>query len=732
MRLSTLTPAEREDREIERSVRPPPKTKPPRHDLRRNRIDLDSDSDINEEDRDLSLNYKVVGMRLAVRKVPQGHKPKWPGDYWKTPSAWGVWPPGAKQPTSAPDEESARTLAEGEAGARSKDPEEDIEDTEEAEDEVPPKPTKEDPHDRIDRQNEVEQAFRDEFQTALGDDHLPAVKDLLRLQSKKFRRGLKAYQSELASFGEAKTQRGPSGWAKALRAAADQEGTDPDSIGRRAAAQAVMSRLVSDPADLAGVELKTNLSPKKLAASSKQAFRIYREMPAEIRKKARKSLADLLKDFENDPRRPHLQARIDGLALASYLHRDDVTEKEIPTPSPSFQTLVGVLSETDKVETLLLPPEKFFGPEGRTRITEALTELDDQDIPELLAGGPFEELGKVFAPENEYRLGPAQLAVFRDAVRTIMVEDSTSLQGLINQTRHKDRKKAPSVRQGFDQASKRDLRVRNTVKTLMGQIRTNQHVGSIEKTVSKLILSGIQSLDEYLESLVSAGEIDPIPPNDPYMAKLKHALQTGDVEVLSLKVVDPDSLPGLSSPPTQKELPLMSQQKKASVQMIRAKLATQLDLISNSLIRGKETFGLSAGSLKEFIQAADRIADQLDGGKPKLAADFNPDEIGEEVSGPLEDETPNDKVFPGEFTQQENRELSELIEEGKTNPPKTNPEPRGPRPGLQASLKQLELTVRTLRKGIQAGVVSVSDTKVQELQKAAALSAKALKNSLPR
>ncbi len=57
-RFSTKTPGEREDEEANRLVRPDPKVKPPRRDLRRERIKPEEDPDLDWKDPDLSLNYK--------------------------------------------------------------------------------------------------------------------------------------------------------------------------------------------------------------------------------------------------------------------------------------------------------------------------------------------------------------------------------------------------------------------------------------------------------------------------------------------------------------------------------------------------------------------------------------------------------------------------------------------------------------------------------------------------
>ena len=60
---ATKSQAEKDDEQAERMSRPAPSNKPPRKDLRRNRVDVD-DKDVENQgadnDRDLSLNYKRV------------------------------------------------------------------------------------------------------------------------------------------------------------------------------------------------------------------------------------------------------------------------------------------------------------------------------------------------------------------------------------------------------------------------------------------------------------------------------------------------------------------------------------------------------------------------------------------------------------------------------------------------------------------------------------------------
>ncbi len=69
-RFSTKDTYERETEETERLVRDSPKVKPPRHDRRRETIESEKDPDLDQEDKDLSKNYKVIGgSSMALRVV---------------------------------------------------------------------------------------------------------------------------------------------------------------------------------------------------------------------------------------------------------------------------------------------------------------------------------------------------------------------------------------------------------------------------------------------------------------------------------------------------------------------------------------------------------------------------------------------------------------------------------------------------------------------------------------
>ena len=66
LKVGTKTEAQREDEATEKLVKPAPKAKPPRHDLRNERVEAEGDPDLDDTDDDLSLNFKKVARRVLV------------------------------------------------------------------------------------------------------------------------------------------------------------------------------------------------------------------------------------------------------------------------------------------------------------------------------------------------------------------------------------------------------------------------------------------------------------------------------------------------------------------------------------------------------------------------------------------------------------------------------------------------------------------------------------------
>jgi len=71
LKTATKTDAEREDEATEKLVKPSPKAKPPRHDLRNERVEAESDPDLDTDDDDLSLNFKKVASRSLIAMMAE-------------------------------------------------------------------------------------------------------------------------------------------------------------------------------------------------------------------------------------------------------------------------------------------------------------------------------------------------------------------------------------------------------------------------------------------------------------------------------------------------------------------------------------------------------------------------------------------------------------------------------------------------------------------------------------
>ena len=71
LKTATKTDAQREDEATEKLVKPSPKAKPPRHDLRNERVEAERDPDLDDTDDDLSLNFKKVASRSLIAMMAE-------------------------------------------------------------------------------------------------------------------------------------------------------------------------------------------------------------------------------------------------------------------------------------------------------------------------------------------------------------------------------------------------------------------------------------------------------------------------------------------------------------------------------------------------------------------------------------------------------------------------------------------------------------------------------------
>jgi len=123
-----------------------------------------------------------------------------------------------------------------------------------------------------------------------------------------------------------------------------------------------------------------------------------------------------------------------------------------------------------------------------------------------------------------------------------------------------------------------------------------------------------------------------------------------------------------------------------------------LDRLATLLHEERETLGIPERVAADFIHKCDLLGDHierkaginpvtkkaLDGDDPVKEPGYDPEQVGEEKSGPEEQE-PDEPYMDGHFSQQENRELRDKVEDGGLE----DQEREKPTPGKQAATARL-------------------------------------------
>ena len=139
---------------------------------------------------------------------------------------------------------------------------------------------------------------------------------------------------------------------------------------------------------------------------------------------------------------------------------------------------------------------------------------------------------------------------------------------------------------------------------------------------------------------------------------------------------------------------IMSKMNKQSA----LKVSSQLDRIASLFENSFDSLGVPKKIAQDFAYRCDLLSDTiesnfginkqaLDDLDPVLEPGFNPDDIGREVGGPLEDQGEHSWI-DGEFSRQEHRELRQLQESGTMSG--VQEDPRAPMPGKQAKEEEEE------------------------------------------
>lgn len=147
-------------------------------------------------------------------------------------------------------------------------------------------------------------------------------------------------------------------------------------------------------------------------------------------------------------------------------------------------------------------------------------------------------------------------------------------------------------------------------------------------------------------------------------------------------------------------------------------LSATLDKVASTLEKNHQALGVSRRVASDMAKRCDMLSDRIervaginrsaymaDPNYPMTGDTFDSDEIGEEVPG-AEEFDADEYYMEDNFTQQENRELRELQEDGLL--PDGVLEERGPTPGVQvqASLRSLSRLQSQFAKAASQGHIS--------------------------
>lgn len=553
-RMATKSDAERENEEVERLNRSKPTKKPPRKDLMRGRIKVD-DPDLSaggaDKDRDLSLNYKKVAVREAgdrllmalsgprfAGKVPGDAERKREGDYWQTENGWGVWPPGAKQPTSAPDEPAARRMAEGTEGKV--DPEAEAQ----AEEEDRAKARR--------RQQNKQQRQLADFDKAIKGLDLNELGDMDERAKAELAEAFSAHMDHLTRYHA--SEKGFR--SEALKAADRALRKQLKGLGRKKPeAQAEMlaeyvfaQKVVADPTVVGGISVKDEQkTATQLHARAKDAYQQYVKAGPTLMDTAAKMLEKKLSEMDPDSdEHIELDAIKSGMILAAA-----VQGRQLPGSkgvSKSFQTLAQALATLGEQDMLLKGGSEFYGPNGRSRVREALDILADDELVEVVAGenSPYGPIGAALLDDSEDNLmGADQRAFARDLLKMLAVNDMTTTQGFINALGGEDTKDGPTTdpeslaervrsEKGNDQALKDAA---SELADCLAKAETQEDLEKCKKTSNDFFVRDMCS------TMAAAQRVTGEQPDrmEPDVARVRHVCDTGDISVLDQEVERYDS-----------------------------------------------------------------------------------------------------------------------------------------------------------------------------------------------
>jgi len=492
----TKTPAEKEDEEVERLNRRNPTKKPPRHDLRRNRMEED-DPDIEgfgaDSDRDLSQNYKkraaLAVTQVAVRYLmaaknkqkererqkkqqkrqlqkrterkdkaqnppppapsPPAEPPKKhePGDTWQVadgPSK-GAWVGMNDKNVTHTFGTDDKAKAQAEAFAKGQSPDEAKDTADQAAKDQEQQKKKQKKSERVQLRNDLVNLVGSLEKS--GDLSEDLAQELMeRADTPEF---FDAYKAEMKAM---RVQLGEHGiTSEMMKDMAkdpfrDLDTTDPEEVARAFIEAKVQEALLLDPSNVGGQPLSADpLDDAQMVKRAKAAMTQFRHASAKQRKTIAQKAAAQLADLEpGSPEANELNKIIDGLQMAFILNGEKFEVKNaagqlLREPlSTRMLPIAKELVKKGKADMLFTADSsQMYQAEGRGMVRDILGEMDDTKLAEVSQDSPWQALTDVLVEKGK-DLAPDVAEYLRSMVRDMMVGSMTTIQGVAaNLTREK-------------------------------------------------------------------------------------------------------------------------------------------------------------------------------------------------------------------------------------------------------------------------------------------------------
>jgi len=468
-RRATKSKAEKEEEEVERLNRRNPTKKPPRRDLRRNRMKED-DPDIEgfgaDGDRDLSNNYKkratLAANRVALRWLMAEGEPsqkRKPGDVW--PSDDGTWNAmNAKGQVRNDFGKDKDSKAKAEAYAKG-----DADSPEEAEEAVAEK-AKEDEAKKKEQAKADKEKFTAEItdlaEKLYGDKVITEETALLLMEKADSAEFHAAYKAEMKQLRELFDDFGVTVSAMKDIAKDPFKGVDGDDIDELAEAvvQAkAQEALLLDPTNVGGQPLSSEqLDDDARTERAMQAMKLYRRVSPDQRRQVAEDAAAKLGDFEKgSPEHDELNAIIDGIHAAAVLNDEDFDAKHPdgrlvrePLNSKLKLVLKQMVKQGNAEVLFLKDSSKVYAAEGRAAVRDAMGKLDDEGLAAISEGTSWEPLVKALADNPD--MAPEVQEYLRAMIRDMGVMHMTTVQGVAAAITRKKRDPA-NLPELFDQTA---------------------------------------------------------------------------------------------------------------------------------------------------------------------------------------------------------------------------------------------------------------------------------------